>query len=74
MQVICGVHQRPILGLLLFIIYINDITKLSSIVKLILFAEDTNIFKSGPDIEKLVECVNSELEKSLTGLELTSYH
>jgi hypothetical protein len=45
----CGVPQRLILGLLLFIIYINDIvnaTKLnaSKLASLILYVDDTNMF------------------------------
>ena len=47
-----------------FYYLINDITKLSSIMELILFADDTTIFMSGSDLDKLVECVNSELEKN----------
>ena len=39
-------------------------------MELILFADDTNIFMMGSDLHKLVECINSELEKSLAGLEL----
>ena len=46
--------------------FVNDITKLFSITELILFADATNIFMSCPDLDKLVECVNSELEKKIT--------
>ena len=43
----CSVSQGLVLGQLLFLIYINDMTNISNKIKIILFAYDTNlIFKS----------------------------
>ena len=42
----CGIPQGFILGPLLFILYINDIAQISKTMKLILFADNTNICMS----------------------------
>ena len=52
-NVVCGVPQGSILGPKLFILYINDICNTSSLLKFILFADDTTIFWSGRDLTEL---------------------
>ena len=47
LAVIFGVPQGSCLGLLLFLIYINDISYICKSNELILFADDTNIFVKG---------------------------
>ena len=63
MNVLCGVPQGSISGPILSILCINDMCDVSTLLKPILFADDTNLFYSGNDIYELCSVVSIELDK-----------
>ena len=52
------------IGPILFLIYINDLYNVSTLMTFIIFAEDTNMFMSDSNASHLVKVVNQELKKA----------
>ena len=61
LNVIYGVPQGSVLGLLLCLIYINDLLNCPDLGKFVIFADDTNIFVCDENHEKVVKKANSIL-------------
>ena len=57
-----GVPQGSILGPLLFLIYINDLILASNKFDFIMYADDTTLLYSQPELNGLEENLNSELQ------------
>ena len=60
--VTCGVPQGSIMGPLLFLLYVNDIANVLTSLLPILFADDTNVFLTGNNIDQMIEIMNGELD------------
>ena len=57
-----GVPQGSILGPLLFILFMKDFSRSSTLLFSILFADDTSVFLEGTEYLKLIKTLNNELE------------
>ena len=58
----CGVPQGSILGPLMFLIFVNDLHKVTKYLDSIMFADDANFFYPHKNIKTLFQIVNSELK------------
>ena len=74
LRIECGVPQGSTLGPILFILYINDLPRVSTKQKFLLYADDTNILHENTDANAIIKTINMEMQKIMEWLKSNKLH
>ena len=73
-EIKCGVPQGFFPGLLLLILYMNDICNVSKLLFTILYADNTCVLLDSKNLNDLIIMLNAELESLFIWLNPISFH
>ena len=65
-SIVCSVPQGSVLGPLLFLIYINDISRVASDSKMSMYADDTVVYISHSNLDIAITLLQSDLNSVYT--------
>ena len=74
LRIECGVPQGSIFGPILFILYINDLPRVSTKLKFLLYADDTNILYENTDANAIIKTINMEMQKIMEWFKSNKLH
>ena len=74
LRIECGVPQGSIVGPILFILYINDFPRVSTKLKFLLYADDTNILFENTDAIAIIKTITMEMPKIMEWLKSNKLH
>ena len=69
----CGVPHGSCLGLLLFLVHVNDLPYCLKTSDVAMYADDTTIYYSSPSIDNINAVINTDLEALDVGSRATSF-
>ena len=74
LRIECGVPQGSILGPILFILHINDLPRVSTKLKFLLYADDANILYENTDANAIIKTINIEMPKIMEWIKSNKLH
>ena len=63
LRIKCGIPQGSIVGPIIFLLYINDLPRVSTKLKLLLYVDDTNNMYENSDTTTIIKTINVEMPK-----------
>ena len=74
LRIECGVPQGSILGPIVFILHINDLPRVSTKLKFLLYADEINILYENTDTKAIVKNINMEMSIIIEWLKSNKLH
>ena len=74
LRIECGVPQGSILEPILFTFYINDLPRVGTKLKFLLYADDTNILYENTDTKAMIKTINMEMTKIIEWFKSNKLH